>query len=250
MFFKGLLSRKIYECGKHERQRKAWAEFPGVLHLGRRNGLFLLSLKRASFQFTWVFVVSKDRKWHPGIRREKRIPDALTCAFYAPSGCSHWPTKLFLWTRSPKCLPQGNFVSSGAASQKEIFYICCELPFLRCCLKARSCLKDLYSVQFPIGKSSMVWKIRKRVSKSVSGMLSQKLCVQHYAGARNNLSVLKQPSQRQLYSIKPSGLQHSLYILKIYGCGHALNLYLHSNFRLPSSWEKTSDMFWFHWKYN
>lgn len=103
----------------------------------------------------------------------------LTCAFYTLSGCSHCLTKLSLWTKSLKCLPQVNFISSGTASQKEIFYIYCELPSSRCCLNDRSCLKDLYSVQFLISKSSMFWKIRKRVSDSVSGMLSQKPCVQH-----------------------------------------------------------------------
>lgn len=94
--------------------------------------------------------------------------------------------------KSPKCLSQFSLITLGTISWKEIFYIYCEFPSSRCCLNARSCLKDFYNVQFPISKSSMVWKIRKRVSESVSGLLSQKpLTVQHCAGASPEAALLE-----------------------------------------------------------
>lgn len=139
--------------------------------MGESMGCYSSSWKKASLQLTWVFVVSKDRKWHPRISRAKRF-QTLTYASYTLSYCSHWLTKLSLWTKSPKCLSEVNFISLETASERNLLHLLWT-PFLLM-LSARSSLKNLYCVQFPISKSSMGWKIGKRVSESVSGMLSQK----------------------------------------------------------------------------
>lgn len=110
-------------------------EKPGWNFLGlytMEGGTGYSSLQKRPLSFTWVFLVSKDRKWYPGISRAKRIPDTLTRAFYTLPGCSHWLTKLSLLTKFSKCLSQDNFINSGTASQKKIFYVYCELPSSQC----------------------------------------------------------------------------------------------------------------------
>lgn len=127
-------------------------------------------------------------KQQSGISEVKRTWDTLTCAFHAFSFCSH------SWLR---CFHGQNLLNAHlkvTLSVQDLFYgnllYLLWTPFFWCCLSARSFLRELYSVQFHISKSSMGWKIRKRVSESVSGMPSQNSCVQQCARAR--LSVLKQ----------------------------------------------------------